>query len=180
MPLSSNQIFWIRYIFYPVTLCCVPSCLAFSTLEKLWSMIIIFNVFDTLQYICVLSLCFLALHWKCADQDDFLHRGWQDIEIPGGCYRFTATSICHQCIPCINCCCCYDWNYILNEGSDLKKKKNKAITGDKFTNMVIPKLLLRFHLNSRSAQLEPLPCLDMAENKKNSYIIEYLHFFDLG
>ena len=75
----------------------------------------------------------------------------------------------------------------LNEGSDFK---NKANNGDKFTNMVIPKLLLRFHLffffwlrfhlNSRSAQLEPLPSLGMAENKKYSYIIEYMHFFNLG
>ena len=33
---------------------------------------------------------------------------------------------------------------------------------------------------SRSAQLEPLPSLGMAENKKYSYIIEYMPFFDLG
>ena len=96
----------------------------------------LFHIGRTLRHVCVDKICvcchfafWFFPHWQSSDQDDFLHRGWQDIEIFGWCYRFTwATSMWYQCIACINCCCfCYDWMKVLISKTKLSMGKNSLI-----------------------------------------------------
>ena len=60
-----------------------------------------------------LTLCFFVF-FHIDKAIEILHCDWQDIEISGWCYSFTATSMCHQWIACINCCSFwYDWMKVL-------------------------------------------------------------------